>query len=197
LACVCSTWLSAQQKDSLKKGMPDYYAKEEVIYEGKRYRIHNTYLTAGGGFLNSSIRPQGQKAIGIDFHFPIRKLHFQMGGVMSGEDFGSNNNVQLHVGYGYRRETRSTNLAAYIGPTVFQGVTGDIGSPPEFYSGAGGYVCLQAVSKFTYDIGVGIELFGEINYKQGMFGFKVIAFFSGAYRGPKRNYNPNVRAENP
>lgn len=134
----------------------------------------------------------------MDFTFPIRRLHFQVGAGMSGDDFGSNNNIQAHVGYGLRRETKSYNLGVFAGPTVFTGVTGDpLVGLPEFYSGVGGYISGQAVMKFTYDIGIGLEIFAEANYRQVMSGFKIVLFFSGAYRGPKRNYNPNVRSENP
>lgn len=73
---------------------------------------------------------------------------------------------------------------------------GDASSLPTFYQGVGLYGCVQAVTKFTYDIGFGGEVFGEISQKQSIIGIRLIAFFSGAYRGPKRNFNPNVRAEN-
>lgn len=179
------------------KKKPPYDRKEEIIHNGKRYRIHNNYLTLGGGFLNASNRGESQKTLGIDFQFHIRRQHFQTGVMMSGPDFGDNNHVQGHVGYGYRREGRYSNLAAFAGANYFTGVEGVAGSPPVFYQGAGGYACIQAVSKFTYDIGLGIELFVDVSKRQNMFGFRIIAFFSGSYRGPKRNFNPNVRSENP
>lgn len=170
-----------------------------MLYDGKRYRIHNNYLTLGGGFLSSSIRPAGQKAVGADFHFHVRRQNFQVGTIMSGDQFLSNNNIQFHAAYGLRRERNMTNLAAYIGPSFFTGVQGTPGvTDPTFYNGWGAYICLQAVSKFVaYDIGLGGELFAEFSEKQNIFGFKIVAFFSGSYRGVKRNYNPNVRAENP
>lgn len=191
------------QDTTVKQGKKlDYRPKEEIIYYGKRYRIHNNYLTLGGGFLNSSIRDQSQKCAGADFVFHLREQHLQVGMMMSGDEFLSNNNVQVHLGYGYRRETHSSNLAAYIGPTWFTGVvpytdplTGI--TRPDFYNGYGAYLCLQGVTKLYYDFGLGLELFGDISYKQSTFGFKIIAFFSGAYRGPKKNFNVNVRSENP
>ena len=64
---------------------------------------------------------------------------------------------------------------------------------PEFYQGVGGYACVQIATKLVYDIGVGAELFGEFNYKQSLAGVRFFLFFSGAYRGVKRNYNPHVR----
>lgn len=173
--------------------------REEVLYDGKRYRLYNNYLTVGAGFLSSSIRHTVQKSVAADYNFHIRRHYFQAGLSMSGDEFLANNNSELRVGYGLRRERNTTNLAAYIGPTFFTGVQGVQGvSDPTFYNGVGGYMCLQAVSKFiAYDIGLGGELFAEVSEKQTQFGFKIIIFFSGAYRGLKKNYNPNVRAENP
>jgi hypothetical protein len=184
-------------EDTVKR--PPYVRREEILYDGKRYRLYTNYLTMGAGFLSSSIRNNAQKMVGADYQFHIKRQYFQAGVAMSGTEFLSNNNVEVHVGYGLRRERNMTNLAAFIGPTLFTGVQGTPGvSDPSIYNGWGGYVCLQAVSKFvSYDIGLGGELFAEVSEKQTLLGFKIIVFFSGAYRGVKRNFNPNVRAENP
>lgn len=190
--------LFAQEKPVLKpSGMPLYDRKEEIIYDGKRYRIHNSYLCVGAGFLQSTIRSDLQKTIGIDFHFPIRRQHFQVGIMMSGEEFGSNNNVQGHVCYGIRREKSKNNLAGFIGPSFYTGVESDALGNAKFYEGVGAYLSFQAVTKFTYDIGVGAEVFVDVSVKQSIVGLKLIAFFSGAYRGVKKNFNPHVRSENP
>lgn len=196
--CGCLSLLS-QKKDSLRPPMPDYYRKEEIIVNAKRYRIHNSYLTFGPGFLSNNLHTQSSRAVGIDFQFHIRRQHFQVGVMMSGPDFSSNNDVEGKLGYGFRKETRSYNIAAFAGVNYFTGVrtlldTAD--NPiPEYYSGIGGYACIQAVKKFAYDFGLGGELFAEVSGRRRVFGFKIIAFFSGAYRGPKKNYNPNVRSE--
>ncbi|WP_317899265.1 hypothetical protein [Aurantibacillus circumpalustris] len=202
ILCVYFFGLNAQ--DTLqelpfkKRERPPFDRKEEIIYDGKRYRIHNTYLTVGGGFLQSTIRSKLQKNLGLDFHFPIRNHHFQVGVFMSGEEFASNNNIQGHICYGIRREKNKSNFAAYVGPSYATGVEGNVNSGnPKFYDAFGAYISIQAVMKFTYDIGFGAELFSELGKKQNIIGLKLIAFFSGSYRGPKRNYNPNVRAENP
>lgn len=178
-----------------------YDRKEEIIHNGMRYRLHNNYLTFGGGFFGSTIRSQSQKGLGLDFQFHIKKHHFQAGGLMSGLEFLSNNNLQAHLGYGYRKETSKYNLAFFAGPSYYITVVGvklDSGIvAAKLYRGIGGYFCLQGVTKFLYDFGLGAEIFGDINMRQQLFGFKIIAFFSGAYRGPKKNYNPHVRSENP
>jgi hypothetical protein len=197
LICLGYFGLLAQEKPKENPFASDYYWKEEIIYNNNRYRIHNSYLTLGAGFLQSNIRKSLQRKIGIDFQFPIKRLHFQAGVMMSGETFGSNNNIQGHIGYGLRQEKNKSNLAAYIGPSYHTGVTVDATNNPVFYQGWGVYACVQAVNKFSYDIGLGAELFTDISRTQRIVGLKLIAFFSGAYRGPKKNYNPHVRSENP
>ncbi len=117
---------------------------------------------------------------------------------MSGEEFLSNNNVQLHFGYGIREEKNSTNVCIYGGPSVFTGVEGTPGlTAATYYEGVGAYFCFQSVIKIKYDIGLGIDVFAELSKKQKLGGLKFIFFFSGAYQGLKGNYNPHVKAENP
>lgn len=181
-----------------------YSRTEEIIFDKKRYRLYNNYVTFGGGISLSTIRHINQQTAGIDFQFHIRRQYFQAGAMLSGNEFFSNNHVQLHAGYGYRHESGRYNFATFIGPTLYQGVEGGDREPERFYSGTGLYASAQAVRKLTYDVGAGIELFadwgiqiGNSGRNQVLYGAKVIVFFSGAYRGPKRNYNPNVRSENP
>lgn len=184
-------------KEPDRFGRPKYNRKEEIIYDNKRYRKYNNYLTAGGGFAYSDNRQGIQRVVGADFQFHIRRLQFQMGGQMSGEAFLSNNHVQAHFGFGWRKEKNTYNLAAFVGPTYFTGVEGTPGvTVPIFYSGFGSYASVQAVTKFTYDIGFGVEVFGELNFRQTMAGLKFILFFSGAYRGKKVVYSPNPEFQN-
>jgi hypothetical protein len=192
LMCLCD-FAQAQTTDSLKNKRSPYFRKEEIIYQNKRYRIHNNYLTLGGGFLGSTLRDDVQNVVAADYQFHIRRQQFQIGAMMSGEEFLSNNYTQVHLGYGYRIEKYTSNYAAFLGPTYFSGVAGKVGQPEDFFSGFGVYASVQAVYKFAYDIGLGAELFAEANYKHSMVGIKFVAFFSGAYRGAKKRVNPNVR----
>ena len=178
---------------------PKYDRKEEVLFDGKRYKKYNNYVTMGGGYLISNIRDDAQKNIGFDFQFHIRRQQFQTGLNMSGPEFLSNNNIQFHSGYGLRFEKNRSNLSVYGGLTYFYGVltvSDTAGIIPIYYQGVGAYFSAQAITKFTYDIGGGLELFGEYSKKQKIIGLKFILFFSGAYRGAKKNFNPNVRSEN-
>lgn len=133
----------------------------------------------------------------MDFQFFIKQHHFQIGWLISDNDFLQVNNASLHTGYGWRKETAKTNLALFTGLNYSYGVYGvlDTGTvtKPVYYGNLGIYACAQAIVKFTYDIGGGIEAYAEINKTQAMGGIKFILFFSNAYRGQKRNYNPNVK----
>jgi hypothetical protein len=177
-----------------------YDRKEEIIYAGKLYRRYNNYLTMGGGFMYSTLRPDIQRVLGFDYNFHIRRQYFQGGLAMSGIQFLSNNNIQIHMGYGLRKEKNRSNFALYGGVSYFTGVVGIIdsvrGSIPLYYQGIGAYFSAQAITKLTYDIGGGVELFGEYSKQQRILGVKFILFFSGSYRGLKKNYNPHVRSEN-
>jgi hypothetical protein len=177
--------------------MPAYFGKEEIINNGKRYRIHNNYLTIGGGYFSSTRRAATQKPFGVDLQFHIKKHEFQVGGFISGNELFGSNNLSTHLGYGWRKENANYNFVVYTGLEYSYGVYAiadtDSTTKPYYYSSPGLYVCTQAVRKLTYDIGIGIELYAEVNTTQFMGGIKFIVFFSDAYRGLKRNYNPNVR----
>ena len=151
----------------------------------------------GGGFFGSTKRKTTQKPFGMDVQFHINKYRFQLGGFISGNEFLGVNNLSTHLGYGWRKETVKYSFALYTGLQHSYGVYGiadtDSTTTPYYYSSPGVYVSAQAVRKLTYDIGIGIELYSEINTTQYIGGIKFIAFFSDAYRGLKRNYNPNVR----
>ncbi len=192
-------FIASSQKQDLTVDNSIYDRQEEIINKGKRYRIHNNYLSIGGGFLNSNIRKDLQKSINVDYQFHIKRQHFQAGLIISGNEFTANNNSQLHFGYGLRKETEKTNLAFFMGITGVNGVktiSDSLGIRPLFYNGFGSYLSIQLIKKITYDIGFGIEFFGEISKVQNIIGAKMILFFSSAYRGNKRNFNPHVKSEN-
>lgn len=188
------------QQPILIPGKPAYDRKEELLFDGKRYRRYNDYLNIGLSYFNSSLRTKVQDGISLDFHFHIRREYFQFGFAISGYKFLENNKSQLRLGYGYRIETNKFNVAFFGGPTLFYGVYGaqDTGSTykPIFISGVGGYASAQATTKLAYDIGIGAELFAELNYKERVIGIKLFLYFSGAYRGQKKNFNPHVKSEN-
>lgn len=190
---ICSL-KGAAQRDTSK-----YNRKDELLHDEKRYAIHNNYLTAGPGLASSNIRNYEQKVIGIDFTFHIRRQHFQAGVLMSGDEFLGNNNLSGHFGYCYRIENEKRNIAFFGGISQNKGAipkhineSGDT-IPIFYYRNTGVYLSASYIKKFTYDIGIGIELFADLNQTQQMVGGKVIMFFSGAYRGKEKLFNRYVK----
>src|ERR1043165_5666592 len=114
--------LSLHSQEIKEKPQEVYDKEEEVIYDQKRYRVHNNYLTFGAGYIGSSLRNQAQKHTAADFNFHVRYSHFQLGVMMSGTEYLSNNDIQFHVGWGKRVETRPYNLAVFGGATYGTGV---------------------------------------------------------------------------
>ncbi|MGE0567331.1 MAG: hypothetical protein AB7O73_05225 [Bacteroidia bacterium] len=180
------------QRDSI------YDREEEILDDGKRYRLHNNYLTFGAGYLGSSIRDKEQPLIGFDFVFHIKRMHFQTGFLMSGDEFLSNNNINGHLGFGYRKENENLNLAFFAGPSYNTGVIppyvdGADTVPPRLFDAIGFYGSASIIKKITYDIGVGGEFIFEVDKEQVYAGLKVVMFFSGAYRGKAKIYNKHVK----
>ena len=181
------------QKDTLP-----FNRKKEIVYDGKRYRVYNSYLTFGAGKAYSDIRRNVQSCINADFQFHLTKEYFQMGFFMSGDEFLRNTNLSGHICYGYRYEKPLFNLAAFVGPSYSYFVTATAPDTAGIFKVSyntviGGYICLQAVYKLKYDIGLGIELFADVSDKQKMAGARVVCYFSGAYRGEKRGYKPKKK----
>lgn len=176
------------QKDTLP-----YDRKREIVYDGKRYRKYNNYLTFGVGKAYSTVRKIDQSLIGVDFQFHLMKEYFQVGFFMSGDRLLANNNIQGHVAYGLRIEKNKINFAAFIGPSYSYFVTASAPDTagktyPIINKTLGGYVCGQFIYKFKYDVGIGIELFADISPLQQMYGGRLVIYFSGAYRGEKRGF---------
>lgn len=177
-----------------------YDRKEEIINNQKRYAIHNNYLMLGGGFAGSNLRKKEQVTVGIDFIFHIRKQHFQLGVLMSGDKFQNNNNLSGHFGYCYRIEDDRKNIAFTGGISQNKGkipayINNDGDTVPDFYYRSPGiYLSAAYFKKLTYDIGIGAEFITEVNLVQAFVGVKAVLFFSGAYRGKAKIYNRYVKS---
>jgi hypothetical protein len=175
------------QKDTLP-----YDRKAEIVYDSKRYRVYNNYLTFGIGKAYADIRRLDQNCLNVDFQFHLTKQYLQLGFFMSGDELLKNTNIQGHICYGYRYEKELFNLAGFIGPSYSYFATGATDTAGRFVvttqNALGGYICLQGVYKIKYDVGLGIELFADISASQKMAGARIICYFSGAYRGEKRGF---------
>ena len=112
---------------------------------------------------------------------------------MSGTNFTSPNNYSFHICYTLRKEKEKYNLSASIGPSssYFRRPLSDSANYnlATVYNQLGGYACIEAVYKFKYDVGIGGQIFCDYNQVQMVYGVRLIAYFSGAYRGIKYGYH--------
>lgn len=175
------------QQDTSK---PAYNPKEEVLYDGKRYRVHNNWLSFGGGWAVNTHREKDQKVLALDYNFHIKTHQFQAGAFMSGNNFTPGNNYNFHIGYGLRQEKIKYNFAAFGGISTsyfYRPLEDSVNhNVSRLYNELGGYVCVQLVYKIKYDVGAGLEVFADYNQVQSIVGARIILYFSGAYRGPYR-----------
>jgi hypothetical protein len=177
------------QVDSLKKFDP----KEEIDFDGKRYRVYNNWLSLGPGAGYNSHWPKDEKNVAVDFSFHIKDKYFRIGSFMSGIDFTAANNYNFHLQYGLRKETTKYNLSAFIGPSYsyFKRPLSDsisFGLPNilnKVYSEFGAYACVEAVYKIKYDVGLGGQVFCDYNRVQLVYGVRLIVYFSSSFRGVK------------
>jgi hypothetical protein len=191
---VCISFGKAQKFFKIQKDTLPYNKKKEIVFDDKRYRVWNNYLTFGAGKGYSDIRNIDQSVLNVDFQFHLQKQYFQMGFFMSGNRFLRNTDLSGHLCYGFRKEKNYVNWAAYVGPSYSYFVTGVVDTSGYVkvtpHAALGGYLCLQAIYKFKYDVGIGLELFADISDQQKIAGIRLVAYFSGAYRGERRGYKP-------
>ena len=167
--------------------------KKEIIYDGKRYRVYNSWLSVGVGVNYNTKWPKDEKNSAVDFSFNAKQHYFRLGGFMSGTDFTAANNYSFHACYGIRKEKEKYNLSAFIGPSTsyFRRPLSDSTNYnlAQVYNAVGGFAAVEAIYKFKYDVGLGGQVFCDYNQVQMVYGARLIVYFSGAYRGIKPGYH--------
>lgn len=182
----------AAKKDSAKV----YNPKEEIAYDGKRYRVYNNWLSFGGGANYNTKWPKDQKNLAVDYSFHLKQYYFRAGAFMSGNDFTAANSYNFHLGMGVRKEHEKYNLSAFIGPS-YSYFKRPLSDSTEFglssilntvYDRFGAYAAIEAIYKIKYDVGFGGQIFCDYNEVQTIYGVRLVVYFSGAYRGIKYGY---------
>ncbi|MCC7302287.1 MAG: hypothetical protein IT233_06575 [Bacteroidia bacterium] len=167
------------KKDSL------YNPKQEIIYQGNKYRVWNNWLSGGFGYGMDVTHTRDIFWLGLDYNFHIKWTYFQLGFFLSGRDFGDYDNTQIHGGIVKRKETTQYNLSAFGGGSWSTGFPLDSGrfDVRNPYEEFGIYAGGQAIYKLKYDIGIGFT--GIINYNAYhlWIGARIDIYFSGAYKG--------------
>lgn len=171
-----------------------YNPKKEIVFKDKRFRVYNNWISGGAGPAWHSNNPRTQLALGISFNFHIQQYYFRVGGMFSGDRFGSWNNYQGHLGYIIKRlENEKRNLAFIAGlsySTGYRFLYAGHYDTPNPYGKPGAYLECQYIRKLNYDFGIGSALFADINDLNQIIGLRIDVYFSGAYRGYVRGKEP-------
>jgi hypothetical protein len=171
-----------------------FNSKKEIIIKGKRFRVYNNWMNVGMGEGLNSRLPLMQSILDVNLHFHIRERYFQIGTFLSGDRFLSFNNYNAHFCYGKRWENEIRNIFVCAGPSYSWGFPYTRGVYNNgIYTAFGGYVEAQYIFKPAYDLGLGLSVFGDLNYMQAVYGIRAELFFSGAYRGEKKGVRGHPR----
>lgn len=157
------------------------------VIKNKKLSYYNNWLTVGGGLQqNLTYKRDLGFSGGLDLNFHIKQHYFQVGTMITGEQFGFYDNYEFHLGYGKRYEDKDLHFAGFAGisySTGFGKVGDTIYTRP--FTQPGLYAQVEAIKKITYDVGAGAAFFIDWNQEQTILGARFIVYFSGAYKGKK------------
>jgi hypothetical protein len=164
-----------QREDELKK---------ERTIRGNRFKVFNNYVNFGTGLGRGIENNKSWSPTAVEYNFHIKRSYFLIG--YQRTDLSGfinkprrNRMNDLHLCYGFRRETKVLNIAYYGGVSRPWGVMNDTLS----FKTYGVYAEAQFVRKLFYDVGAGISIFGHYNQYMTLFGLRIDIFLSGAYQG--------------
>ena len=176
---LLSNFLFAQKEDSI------YDPKKEIVINNNRFKVYNCWISGGAGWAQNFTTGRSKFNLGTDFNFHIKQEYFQLGTFFSGFYFGKYDNYNFHFCYGKRLENEKINVASFGGLSFSHGYT-KRDTDFYYYNDPSLYVSAQLIKKLTYDVGGGIEIFGELSLRQFLGGFRFIIYFSGAYKGKSK-----------
>ncbi|MGZ6555167.1 MAG: hypothetical protein ACXVDV_21500, partial [Bacteroidia bacterium] len=155
-------------------------ADSTFVIDNKKLKYYNGWFTLGGGFQqNLTHKRKIGFSGGLDFNFHIKQQYFQLGTVLTGERFGFYDNYEFHLGYGKRFEDKDVHFSGFAGVSYSTGY-GKVGDTvyTRPFAHPGIYAQVEAVKKITYDVGIGVSLFADLNQEQGILGGRIIIYFS-------------------
>jgi hypothetical protein len=181
--CIFFLQLDIKIACAQEKQRQDELKKERTI-RGNRFKIFNNYVNFGSGVGRSIESNKVWNPTAIEYNFHIKRSYFMIGyqrtdasGFLNKPKLNRMNDI--HLCYGFRRETKALNIAYYGGISRPWGVMNDSTS----FRTIGIYAEAQLVRKLFYDVGAGISIFGHYNKFMPLFGVRIDIFLSGAYQG--------------
>lgn len=191
---LCAALLAVSAQKLRAQADTVFNPKKEIVFEDKRFRVYNNWISGGAGPAWHSDNPRTQLALGLNFNFHIKQYYFRVGGMFSGDRFGTWNNYHGHAGYIFkRRENEKMNQSVLAGisySTGYRFIYAGHYDGENPYRKAGLYLEYQYIRKLNYDFGIGTSFFADINDLNQIVGMRVDVFFSGAYRGYVRGKEP-------
>lgn len=170
-------------------------SKGRIVYKNRIYRQNASYLTmaygAGFGFESKKI----EQNMTLSYQYFIKKIGLQLGYHSSSDTkiwWRSDQKLNdLFLGIGKRWESSRYNFSVFGGPSYAYGsypVTVDTMAKlyPLRFKELGFHAEAQATYKISYDLGIGLSLYGSVNAHYSVAGAQIHLFFSTAY---VRNYN--------
>lgn len=158
-----------------------------IFYKGKRYKVKSNWLTIGAGKTSDFGVAKEMISAAIDYNFYWKKGLWKFGYYRNGNLSYYQNSVlhvnDLHVAYGFRNQTTRRNLAAFAGISRISGIDFNLDKKAFTpFKTFGVYADIEAVRKITYDVGIGISLYGNYNVSLPLIGIRLDLYFSNAYK---------------
>jgi hypothetical protein len=168
-------------------GDTSFHPKKEIIIKGRRYRVYNSWMNIGPGEGFNSNLALPQNILNVDLNIRIYKDYYQLGTFLGGDRFGSYNTYNAHLAYGRRITDERRNMFLCLGPSYSWGYPFKQGIYlPYIYTVFGLYAQAQYIFKLTYDIGIGLSAFADVNSRQTVTGLSLELYLSSAYRGERK-----------
>lgn len=197
LSFLISVSLFGQEKEKKKSASEGadstiVLSKGRIVYKDRIYRQNAAFMTfgygAGYGFASKKI----EQNMSFSYHYFIKKIGLQFGYHSSSDTkiwWNSHQKLNnLFLGVGKRWEGTRYNFSIFGGPSWAYGSFFNNAEHTSwhYFSVAGLHAEAQATYKVSYDIGVGLSLYGDLNQEYSVAGAQIHLFFSTAY---VRNYN--------
>lgn len=173
--------------------------EDEIIINNKLFNKKNHWITVGSGYGLYLERQAIHTNFGADLHARIYDKYLTAGYFYTGRKFLTKSwGIQLHdihLGYGWRKESLHHNHYVFAGPSLAMGyqfsyqdtvLYNGVPTVREWDEGfiqPGLYAEYQYTFKFNYDLGIGLAAYVALSRAYQTAGLKAIIYISTAYVG--------------
>lgn len=164
--------------------------ESEIIIGNKLFTKNSSWLSLGTGYGYYIEKPELQQPLDLNINIKIKQHYLTAGYFYSGTKFitqYSGKRVHdIHLAYGWRKQSLKWNKYLFIGPGI------DMGYAYDFTNDSGvnmlnGFVTpgifaeYQIAYKASYDMGIGLAVYTLANLQYQTIGLAAIIYLSTAY----------------